>query len=544
MTRKSRSWLMRSPARTNPLSKCSRVLATLVACAALLGHKALTDVSAPSLLCPKTEVVYHTALPALPQSLDPIKIRNFPTTHVGFQIHEGLLRLDEGVQLRPGIAEWEPLDGGLRHVFTIKDNARFHSDQRIRPQDVVHSLQRIIKEDDQRTFLRAFESIIGVEEYRRDDAGAISGIEIRGENQVEISLLRQDSLLFHALASPQCGIVPKPAGDVAPSSGSYQVGAGPFRVKSMDDESVTIVRHSRYHGKAARLDKVVFHLVPDDQVLKMFRAGRIYDTFGYSAYNRLETSVGEGEELVEKKLPILYFLAMDTRKGPFSDRRFREAMHCALDRSLLLSAVFPGQDPASSNIPYGISGYRKGAYEHTFDRSRAKKLIEECRKDGVPAEQVTLYARSTIRRQDRFSQIVRQSYGAAGLKVKVEYLSTDDFYKRFYKRDMGFFFAGHNVALNDAHYVLAWYESGNAQSFTGLKDVDLDRSLARARHAQTENKRCDYYREADGVISRSFVQIPLYNNVFRGLVRSNVAGFSINSFGPTVRLADVWIRPN
>ncbi|MBU0504584.1 hypothetical protein KJ708_01220, partial [bacterium] len=138
-------------------------------------------------------IIYNTAITAKPSTIDPIKSRNTHSIHIGSQVHEGLLKLDDSYNVVPAVAEsWKIIQTGKAIEFVIRDNARFHNGNKIEPEDVVYSLSRIIKNEEDFLFFRSFSNILGAIDYKLAKTNHVKGIYKSGSNKVTIELNHSD----------------------------------------------------------------------------------------------------------------------------------------------------------------------------------------------------------------------------------------------------------------------------------------------------------------------------------------------------------------
>ncbi|MBU3866084.1 ABC transporter family substrate-binding protein, partial [Streptomyces sp. 4503] len=217
-------------------------------------------------------------------------------------------------------------------------------------------------------------------------------------------------------------VMGNPAVFTAPAAKGLAVGAGPFMVREVSDDSVTLVRNPRWWGNRARLSRLVFRTVPADKrdealidgqldlaEVDRATARRIRATApdkqaagtrqGSSAPGKAgapEPSLGSGRETagaqggatgdtgqatgdtdknrsqtralsrftLRKALDSAYTqLALNGTKGPLADERVRRAVARAIDRKALAKLVLkpmglPSEPLGNHLLMAGQPGYK------------------------------------------------------------------------------------------------------------------------------------------------------------------------------------------
>ena len=132
-----------------------RVIVNIAWMIVLFGGSIFFSLSYSAELCANEDATYYTALTAEPQSIDPVDIRSFFATHLGSQVLEGLLMLDDEMNVVPGAAQgWVIEDEGKRVTFHLRKNIIFHDGSRMTARDVAYSLSRLIFREEKNLFFK------------------------------------------------------------------------------------------------------------------------------------------------------------------------------------------------------------------------------------------------------------------------------------------------------------------------------------------------------------------------------------------------------
>ena len=72
------------------------------------------------------------------------------------------------------------------------------------------------------------------------------------------------------------------------------------------------------------------------------------------------------------------YLAFNTQKPPFTDRRVRQALNYAVDKQAIIDAVFQSAGRIAKNpIPPTMWSYNENVADYAYDPEKAKQLLAE-----------------------------------------------------------------------------------------------------------------------------------------------------------------------
>lgn len=248
-------------------------------------------------------------------------------------IGEGLLALDEKVELQPALAtEWEQVDD-LTWKFTLREGVKFHDGTDMTAESVKHTL----------------DVAAGAEAPPRVLKGIAITTEVTGENEITITTDLPDPLLPNRVANPQLSILAASAylddGTITPVG----TGTGPFVLTETDNTTVaTLDRFDDYWGDTAILAGVDVSFVPDGAArAAALRSGEsdLVETIPISQAPLLEES-----QAIEVPSPRTNYLTLNNETGPFADPAVRAAAREAIDVDALVDAVYEGKASAATGL--------------------------------------------------------------------------------------------------------------------------------------------------------------------------------------------------
>ena len=187
------------------------------------------------------------------KSLDPHQI-GWQNHEVLRQIYEGILAVDDGFGIIPGLAhKWEVSDDGLVYTFHMRKGVKFHNGKVMTADDVKATLDRLTVS----SIKSKFETI--------------AKTEVTGPYRVTVTLSRPTATFLINLASPHTvGVMPREEIERQGDNIQHPVGTGPFAfVEWIPDRHVKLKRFADYWGgegettgtggkKTAYVDEVIF----------------------------------------------------------------------------------------------------------------------------------------------------------------------------------------------------------------------------------------------------------------------------------------------
>jgi ABC-type transport system substrate-binding protein len=283
-------------------------------------------------------------------------------------IWDTVLRFNEKGEVVPGLAEfWEVSDGNTI-VLHLREGVKFHDGTTMEAEDVVASLEFARNPDAKSPMAWMLDP---VESLRALDAKTV---QIKTGAVVDV---------LNALATPVAGVSSKEAiTQYGIGLGENPIGAGPFKLERWDRGSqVVLSRFDDYweEGKPY-LDRIVFKIILEEFTrLSSLRSGDLDIVYNLSFSNVEQIESRKEFNTNIFGTYIVYYLALNMKKKPFSDVRVRQALNYAIDRSAITKAVTRGYAaPAITDIAPEMAGSLAGIREpYPYDPEKAKSLLSQ-----------------------------------------------------------------------------------------------------------------------------------------------------------------------
>ena len=234
-------------------------------------------------------------------------------------VFEGLTRFKHDGSVVPSLAKkWIISGDEKKYTFYLHENILFHDGTRLDSDDVKFSLDRARADDTTNAQKSLFEGI--------------SDIEILSPTKLEINLSEPNGNFITNLAWGDAVIIAE--GNVGTTE-INPIGTGPFKFyKWVKGDRVELKKNSRYWGKPAKIENVVFKFISDPTAaFAAMMAGDI-DAFPvfpapenlsqFASDPRFKVMVGstEGETI----------LSTNNKKPPFDNILIRKALAHAINR--------------------------------------------------------------------------------------------------------------------------------------------------------------------------------------------------------------------
>ena len=298
-----------------------------------------------------------------------------PTGIPGTQMFAALLRFDDQWRPHPYLAEsWKISDDGLSVTVNLRKNAKFHDGKPITSEDVKFSIETI---KTNHPFKPMYEPV--------------TAIETPDPHTAVLRLNKPHPAILLAMSSQLGVIIPKHVyGNTDnirthPQNSQDIVGSGPFKLKEFKPgEYIIMERFDDYflEGKPY-LDRIVFKkMVESTSRVIALEKGQA-DMTAFASDPQELTRLKRSEHLTltpdgYSAIGPLNWVAFNTARKPFDDKRVRQAIAYALDKKFLLKVLYAGfAERATGPIHPGSVFYSGEVNHYNYDPEKAKAMLDE-----------------------------------------------------------------------------------------------------------------------------------------------------------------------
>jgi peptide/nickel transport system substrate-binding protein len=318
------------------------------------------------------------ALPADPFSLHPNADESVTNWTVMSQIYDALMEVDHQFEPAPVLAESvEVAEDASSYRFTIAENVLFHNGDPLTIDDVVFTHQWMASPENggARSFY-----------YERVEA-----IDAEDDVTVVFTMSAPDGTFLRRAASTFIVNTEYHEGFGWERQSLEPIGTGPFALDSwIREQSLTLLPFDDYFGGTPYLDGIEFRVVGDAANRRSaIEDGNADITWDLPIDDDIELAETSGMQSVEVTNLDCLHIALNNEHPALSSRNARLAMQYAIDRSVLIDAVYQGAaSEATSYLSPALFYWHQEMFEpgrHMPDR--AIELLEEAQyvegEDGI-----------------------------------------------------------------------------------------------------------------------------------------------------------------
>jgi peptide/nickel transport system substrate-binding protein len=524
-----------------------RAMRVLVACALALA--ATVWVSA-AVAGEKRGGTLTIVRPTDPVSLDSNLETTGPGAWVYYNITEPLLVLDEQGKLTARLAtSWQQLSP-TKIRFKLRPNVKFHDGTPLNADAVKFTIDR------------AFNQKPGARWASL--AGPFAGAEVVDALTVDIVTKEPYGPALRSLAMAYVGIVsPAAVQKHGENYGRNPVGTGPFKfVEWRTNTSITIERNNEYWGDKALVDRVVFKVVPEEGARMIaLRTGEA-DMVLIPSPAELPNIKREGKANVYEVVGgRIIFVGFNLVKPPMDDVLLRQAMSHAVNVNTILENIYEGAAarPRGYLAP-AVFGFTDMQLDklYPYDKGKAKALFAKAgwtpgpdgilQKGGQKLTLSWLASRGRYLKDAEMAEAVQAQLKEVGVDARLQFL------------EWGAVFSQMRSANLDHHmYTFGWITTNNDADYTMhssflCKNVPpagwnrarycnkkVDELIEKARGSVDQKAREKMYAEAQTIMAKEPIWIPVANTKEVAVTQRYVRGFSIHPVEYNLDLGKVWM---
>jgi peptide/nickel transport system substrate-binding protein/oligopeptide transport system substrate-binding protein len=464
-----------------------------------------------------------------PRSLDPAHATDVPTGRAVAYLFDGLTRFTPDARIEPGLARaWETSPDGLRYTFHLRTGVSFHDGHPFRASDVVHSFRRVLDPATKAGSVWPLYPIKGARALA-DGKGTALGVEAPNDSTVIITLEEPFAIFPKLLAMPIASIVPEAVGA---DFSEKPIGTGPWRlVEWKHDDYVKFARNTAYFGGAPSIDTLVARIIPEPSTaVAEFESGTVDLLYVPEDQTRAwQDTAARAARLASAPALRLWYIGVNTTRGPLKDVRVRQAIASAIDVPTLLQQLLAGRGRVAAGvIPPSLDGADTTRRIMPFDASVSRAMLAEA---GFPnGIDVELWCSQTAP-FPRLAQSIQAYLATAGIRVKIVQRDASSMRAaaRAGQTDLVLkdWYADYPDAENFLYPLLHSVNRGAGGNVSFFSDTTFDRIVDASRREPDASKRAALYREADALAYKQMGLVPLffYNELYA--VQPWVQGFEV-----------------
>ncbi len=491
---------------------------------------------------PKTLVI---AIGADQTGLDPQTVENNESGFVMSTIFDSIVNYKPGSSLvGPGLAQsWTISPDGKVYTFRLRRGVSFHDGTPMNARTVAADVDRAINPNNP-CYVLARKGVDTYDDFTFGNAkdGTVAKMEVLDDDTLRFTLPKPNAPFLSSLAMVWQGIMsPEATKKYNCDASQHPVGTGPFKfVEAVRNDHITVEANPSYWGGRPKIDRIIFQIVPESatRMLKLERNEvQILADVPPADYPRV-TGNPQLKLYQQPGLTILY-VAMSNDRGPFRDRRVRQAMNYAVDKDAINKGLYGGATTASQGIPPVLWGYNKDVKPYPYDVEKARALLKEAGFANGFATDMMVYANPRGYNPvggAKLGEAVQGYLAKVGVTAKITQYEWGAYLDKIrHTQYEGFAICGWSGDNGDPDNFLGdlfeWDYANNRQrtnNCTRHHNPAFDKLIQQGRQVTDQAKRAQIYIEANKILHDDAPGIFINHTSQVRAARATVRGFLLN----------------
>ncbi len=466
------------------------------------------------------------------------------------QIYNRLVEFERGTtNIGPALAEsWSVSEDGIEYTFNLRKGVKFHSTEAFTPSrefnadDVIFSFMRQLKKDhpyhavsggayeyfNGMSMLDLLKDVVKVDDY------TVKFVLTRPEAPFIANMGMDFASIFsaeYATAMMDAGTPEKV--DLDP------VGTGPFQLQTYQKDAVIRYKANEdYWAGKAPIDNLVFSITPDSSVrYAKMKSGECHIM---PNPNLADIEAMRGDEdinLLEQVGLNVGYLGFNTARAPFDNKMVRKALSMAIDKQVIIDAVFQGAGKIAKNpIPPAIWSYNDAIVDYEYSIEEAKKLLAEA---GMPdGFKTNIWAMPVQRPYNpnarRMAEIIQADWAKIGVEAEIVSFELGEYLKRSKDGEhdtvlLGW--TGDNGDPDNFLAVLLGCDAVGGSNRARWCHQPFEDLIQQAKTVSDKAERTKLYEQAQVIFKDEAPWVTIAHSVVLEPVRKEVVDFKIDPFG-------------
>ena len=493
-----------------------------------------------------------------PDTLNPYVTQLVTSSDILAGVMSRLMKYDSTQQLQPDLATgFEISEDGLTYTFALRGGVKFHNGDAFTAQDVIDTWKMIMNPDFGAFDQQGWDKI---KDITSPDAERL----VITTTEVYAPFLSDVGSEFIS-PSKELAKGPEP---FKQEFGRAPVGSGPMKfVEWTAKQQITLEKFPEYFGGAAKLDKIIIRVLPDDNTqLVQLRTGEIQMVGGAGALGatRVDEALGI-ENITVLEHPTLGWQHMDLKHIDFlRETKVRQALDFATPTQQIIDKLLKGRAVVSvADQAPGSWAYNPDIQPRPYDTKQAEALLDEVgltkgsdgvrERDGKKFE-MELWATTGSAETQQIVQVIAQSWNGIGIKTSPQFQDVSTIWGpegyQFTDKMTACFYSWFNS--NDPDDMFYWHSSQIPDSPTGTGgnlpayfheynfQAQIDDLTSRAAKTTDQEERKQLYFQIQQLLHDEVPVIFMYWEKSFPAIAKNIGGFWPSAFNRLLWNVEGW----
>ena len=474
-------------------------------------------------------------------TMDPHAQNEGPTHTLAHQIYEPLVLRDTAGQIEGGLAtEWGPSEENPNvWVFKLREGVKFHDGADLTAEDVVFSIKRAQTPDSDMKELLA-----SVKDVRAKDDLTVE-IETDGPNPIMVSNLTNLFIMDKGWteANNATKVQDFEGGEETFSSRNTN-GTGPYMLVSREPDSKTVLKaFDGYWGKGnfpLEISEVVYTPIQNAATrVAALLSGEVDFIQDVPVQDLGRVDAADGLKVIKAPQNRVIFFGLNQGdadlksddvegKNPFADKRVRQAMNMAINRSAIQQVVMRDQSiPAGVAMPPFVNGWTEALDAvPANDLDKAKGLMADAGYgDGFS---VTLNCPNDRYINDEaICQAAVGMMAQIGITVNLDAQPKAQHFPLISNHTTDFYMLGWGVPTFDSEYIFNFLVHTKGEKYgswngTRYSNPDIDAKIVSLASETDLKARNETIAEIWGTVQEELLYLPIHHQVLNWGMKDGV----------------------
>ena len=347
-------------------------------------------------------------------TIDPAKISDYTDYMASANLYDGLANVDPNGHLVPELAEkWDVSTDAASVTFHIRPDAKFQDGSPVQAEDVVYSVERLLRINQGPANL--FAGVL--------KPGSVEAVDAK---TVKFNLAKTFSPFLAtvpAIRIVNSKLVKANAGndDGQTYLATHVASAGPYTLKSWDrGTGMTIERDPNYYrgwGEGP-IDEVRFVVTNDEATVRsMAASGELTMSSQYQSPDTYDALAKMPRfKIVKGETSVAFYLKLNSKLAPTDDVHIRKAIALATDYDTIKGTILPGGD-LTGPLPKTFAEAHLDSPQPRFDLEAAKAEIAKSGYAGKTDIPLSFDYVSATKFEEEIGLLMQSNLQQIGFKV-------------------------------------------------------------------------------------------------------------------------------
>jgi oligopeptide transport system substrate-binding protein len=491
----------------------------------------------------KKEQVFRANLHSEPSTADPGLAKDSTSGAVVRATFDGLTRLDkDGKPINSLASDVKVSDDMLTYTFTLRD-AKWSNGDPVTAHDFEFAWKRVLEKKMAAEYAYQLYYIKNAQKVHAGQATPDQlGVKALDDKTLQVTLENPTPYFLELTAFYTYYPVNKKVVESNPKwamEAATHVGNGPFKMTVWEHKSKMVLeKNENYWDKdAVKLDRIEFAMIEDDNTeLSMFDNGELDwagQPLGGIPIDAVPALKDAGKLMIHPKA-TMYWYKINTTKPPLNNAKIRKALAYAINRQAIVDNVTQvGQVPTMGILPQSMI-IKSDGYFKDNDVETAKKLLAEGLKElGLSKLPPIILSYNTVDRHKKIAEAIQDQWKQSlGIEVKLMNKEMKVHLQDMHQLNYDIARIGWNADFNDPiNYLEMFRDRDGGNNDTGWENPRYKELIIKAAAEKDQQKRRQYFAEAEAIIMDEMPVIPLFTDVDVWVQSDKVKGVQVDPLG-------------